>query len=160
MMGKTEGVMRGFPRIFILVLSLCAVARAQSFDVRESGSHTLPGNDSANTARRLASLDAVGKALASVKTSLVGSASVNARGLTDDKLTGTDRAVVIAKLEVRLNPNHYSAHYNLGEMLRLAGNLEESAKEFREYVNRAPDNPHTQRNKERARSFIKAFEEP
>jgi tetratricopeptide (TPR) repeat protein len=61
---------------------------------------------------------------------------------------------------VRLNPNHYNAHYNLGEMLRLAGNLEESAKEFREYVNRAPDNPRTQRNKERARTFIKAFEEP
>jgi tetratricopeptide (TPR) repeat protein len=61
---------------------------------------------------------------------------------------------------VRLNPNHYNAHYNLGEMLRLAGNLEESAKEFREYVNRAPDNPRTERNKERAKTFIKAFEEP
>lgn len=61
---------------------------------------------------------------------------------------------------VRLNPNHHNAHYNLGEMLRLTGNLVESAKEFREYVNRAPDGPGTQRNKERARSFIKAFEEP
>lgn len=61
---------------------------------------------------------------------------------------------------VRLNPNHHNAHYNLGEMLRLTGNLVESAKEFREYVNRAPDGPRTQRNKERARSFIKAFEEP
>ncbi len=61
---------------------------------------------------------------------------------------------------VRLNPNNYNAHYNFGEMLRLTGKLEESAKEFREYVNRAPDTPRTQRNKERARSFIKAFEEP
>jgi tetratricopeptide (TPR) repeat protein len=60
---------------------------------------------------------------------------------------------------VRLNPNHYNAHYNLGEMLRLLGELGESAKEFREYVNRAPDTPATQRNKERAMTFIKAFEE-
>jgi tetratricopeptide (TPR) repeat protein len=60
---------------------------------------------------------------------------------------------------VRLNPNHYNAHYNLGEMLRLLGELQESAKEFREYVNRAPDNPSTRRNKERATTYIKAFEE-
>jgi tetratricopeptide (TPR) repeat protein len=60
---------------------------------------------------------------------------------------------------VRLNPNHYNAHYNLGEMLRLLGELEESAKEFREYVNRAPDTPATRRNKEKAMTYIKAFEE-
>jgi tetratricopeptide (TPR) repeat protein len=60
---------------------------------------------------------------------------------------------------VRLNPNHYNAHYNLAEMLRLLGELEESAKEFREYVNRAPDNPATRRNKEKAMTYIKAFEE-
>jgi tetratricopeptide (TPR) repeat protein len=60
---------------------------------------------------------------------------------------------------VRLNPNHYNAHYNLGEMLRLLGELEESAKEFREYVNRAPDTPATRRNKEKALTYIKAFEE-
>jgi hypothetical protein len=58
-----------------------------------------------------------------------------------------------------LNPNHYNAHYNLAEMLRLLGELEESAKEFREYVNRAPDTPATRRNKEKAMTYIKAFEE-
>lgn len=60
---------------------------------------------------------------------------------------------------VRLNPNNYNAHYNLGEMLRLTGELADSAKEFREYVNRAPDSPQTERNKQRAMSYIKAFEE-
>jgi tetratricopeptide (TPR) repeat protein len=60
---------------------------------------------------------------------------------------------------VRLNPNHYNAHYNLGEMLRLLGELQESAKAFREYVNRAPDTPATKRNKEKATTYIKAFEE-
>ena len=44
-------------------------------------------------------------------------------------------------------------------MLRLTGELADSAKEFREYVNRAPDSPQTQRNKQRAMSYIKAFEE-
>ena len=61
---------------------------------------------------------------------------------------------------VRLNPNNYNAHYNLAEMLRLLGELKESASEFREYVKRAPDTPATQKNKERARTFIEAFEEP
>ena len=60
---------------------------------------------------------------------------------------------------VRLNPNNYNAHYNFAEMLRLTGELEESAKEFRAYVDRAPDTPATQRNKQRARTYIKAFEE-
>jgi tetratricopeptide (TPR) repeat protein len=60
---------------------------------------------------------------------------------------------------VRLNPNNYNAHYNFAEMLRLTGELEESAKEFRVYVDRAPDTPATQRNKQRARTYIKAFEE-
>jgi tetratricopeptide (TPR) repeat protein len=60
---------------------------------------------------------------------------------------------------VRLNPNNYNAHYNFAEMLRLTGELEESAKEFRVYVERAPDTPATQRNKQRARTYIKAFEE-
>ena len=70
-----------------------------------------------------------------------------------------DEAAKALREAVRLNPNHYNAHYNLGEMLRLLGELEESAKEFREYVNRAPDTPATRRNKEKAMTYIKAFEE-
>ena len=70
-----------------------------------------------------------------------------------------DEAAKALREAVRLNPNHYNAHYNLGEMLRLLGELEESAKEFREYVNRAPDTPGTRRNKEKAMTYIKAFEE-
>ena len=86
--------------------------------------------------------------------------------------SGRAAAIALADLEkdeesakewreaVRLNPNNFNAHYNAGEMLRLIGELKESAKEFREYVNRAPDTPATQKNKARARTFIEAFEEP
>jgi tetratricopeptide (TPR) repeat protein len=70
-----------------------------------------------------------------------------------------EEAAKALRVAVRLNPNHYNAHYNLGEMLRLLGELEESAKEFREYVNRAPDTQATRRNKEKAKTYIKAFEE-
>ena len=62
---------------------------------------------------------------------------------------------------VRINPDHYNARYNLGELFRLEGKFDEAAKQFREYVRLAPDD--TQRNRrniERAKDFIKKFENP
>jgi hypothetical protein len=103
MMGQSEGVMRLLFHIFALVLSLCAVAGAQSFDVHGSGRHTLAGNDSAATAGRRQQQD-----------------------------PGT---IAEFRAAIRINPKYVDGHNNLGIA-------------------------RTQRNKERARSFIKAFEEP
>jgi tetratricopeptide (TPR) repeat protein len=61
---------------------------------------------------------------------------------------------------VRINPNHYNAHYNLGELFRLEGKFDESGKQFREYLRLAPDAPQNQRNIQRAKGFIKSFENP
>ncbi|HWV93694.1 MAG TPA: tetratricopeptide repeat protein, partial [Vicinamibacterales bacterium] len=61
---------------------------------------------------------------------------------------------------IRINPNHYNAHYNLGELFRLEGKYDESAKRFREYLRLAPDTPQNQRNIERARGFVQKFEDP
>jgi tetratricopeptide (TPR) repeat protein len=59
---------------------------------------------------------------------------------------------------VRINPNHYNAHYNLGELFRLESKFDESTKQFREYLRLAPDTPQNQRNIQRAKGFIKSFE--
>jgi tetratricopeptide (TPR) repeat protein len=59
---------------------------------------------------------------------------------------------------VRINPDHYNAHYNLGELFRLEGKFDEAVKQFREYVRLAPDTAQTRRNIERAKDFIKMFE--
>jgi len=60
---------------------------------------------------------------------------------------------------VRINPDHYNAHYNLGELFRLEAKFDEAAKQFREYVRLAPDNtPQNHRNIDRAKDFIKKFE--
>ena len=60
---------------------------------------------------------------------------------------------------VRINPDHYNARYNLGELFRLEGKFDEAAKQFREYVRLAPDGtPQNRRNIERAKDFIKSFE--
>jgi tetratricopeptide (TPR) repeat protein len=62
---------------------------------------------------------------------------------------------------VRISPNHYNARYNLGELFRLEGKFDESAKQFREYLRLSPpDTPQNRRNIERARNFIKQFENP
>jgi TolA-binding protein len=60
---------------------------------------------------------------------------------------------------IRIYPDHYNAHYNLGEMFRLEGKFDESAKQFREYVRLAPDTPQNQRNLRRARQFIQQYSE-
>ena len=59
---------------------------------------------------------------------------------------------------VRINPDHYNAHYNLGELFRLEGKFDEAARQFREYLRLAPDTAQTRRNIERAKDFIKMFE--
>jgi tetratricopeptide (TPR) repeat protein len=59
---------------------------------------------------------------------------------------------------VRINPDHYNARYNLGELFRLEGKFDEAAKQFREYVRLAPETQQTRRNIERAKNFIKTFE--
>jgi tetratricopeptide (TPR) repeat protein len=59
---------------------------------------------------------------------------------------------------VRINPNHYNAHYNLGELFRLESKFDESSKQFVEYLRLAPDTPQNQRNIQRAKGFIKSFE--
>jgi tetratricopeptide (TPR) repeat protein len=62
---------------------------------------------------------------------------------------------------IRINPNHYNAHYNLGEMFRLEGKYDESAKQFREFLRLAPaDTPASRRNIQRAQSLIQKYEEP
>ena len=40
---------------------------------------------------------------------------------------------------IRINPDHYNARYNLGELFRLEGKYDDSAKQFREYLRLAPD---------------------
>jgi tetratricopeptide (TPR) repeat protein len=44
---------------------------------------------------------------------------------------------------IRTIPDHYNAHYNLGEMFRLEGKFDEAAKQFKEYVawRRTPRRP-------------------
>lgn len=61
---------------------------------------------------------------------------------------------------IRINPNHYNARYNLGELFRLEDKFDESAKQFREYLRLVPDIPQNQRNIERARMFVREFENP
>ncbi|MEO8257466.1 MAG: tetratricopeptide repeat protein [Acidobacteriota bacterium] len=61
---------------------------------------------------------------------------------------------------VRINPSHYNAHYNLGELFRLESKFDESTRQFQEYLRLAPDTPQNQRNIQRARGFIKSFENP
>jgi tetratricopeptide (TPR) repeat protein len=59
---------------------------------------------------------------------------------------------------IRINPNHYNAHYNIGEMFRLEGKYDDSARQFREYLRLAPETPQTRRNIGRAKNFVKQFE--
>jgi tetratricopeptide (TPR) repeat protein len=59
---------------------------------------------------------------------------------------------------IRINPNHYNARYNMGELFRLEGKYDESAAQFREYLRLAPDTPENRRNIGRAKNFIKTFE--
>ena len=62
---------------------------------------------------------------------------------------------------LRINPMHYNAHFNVGEMLRLEGKLDEAVKQFKEYIRLAPDNtPAAQRNFQRAREFIRTHDDP
>jgi tetratricopeptide (TPR) repeat protein len=62
---------------------------------------------------------------------------------------------------IRINPDHYNARYNLGELFRLEGKFDDAARQFREYVRLAPDDtPRNRRNIERAKAFIKSFENP
>ena len=58
---------------------------------------------------------------------------------------------------IRINPNHYNARYNLGELFRLEGKYDDSVKQFREYLRLAPETPQNQRNIERATGFIEKF---
>ncbi len=69
-----------------------------------------------------------------------------------------DEAVITElRAAVRVQPGHMNAHCNLGEALRLSGEIEESAKEFGEYVRLAGDMPGERGKVERARTFIEAF---
>ena len=61
---------------------------------------------------------------------------------------------------IRINPNHYNARYNLGELFRFEGKFDESAKQFQEYLRLVPDTPQNQRNIERARGFVTTFQNP
>ena len=76
------------------------------------------------------------------------------------ELDKDEESAVALREVVRINPNHYNARYNLGELFRLEGKFDDSAKQFREYVRLAPDTPQNQRNLERAKDFIKKFENP
>ena len=58
---------------------------------------------------------------------------------------------------IRINPNHYNARYNLGELFRLEAKYDESVKQFREYLRLAPDLPQNRRNIERAKGFVEKF---
>jgi tetratricopeptide (TPR) repeat protein len=60
---------------------------------------------------------------------------------------------------IRINPNHYNARFNLGELFRLEGKYDDSVTQFREYLRLAPDQPQNQRNIQRARSYIAKFAE-
>ena len=61
---------------------------------------------------------------------------------------------------IRINPNHYNARYNLGELFRLEGKYDEAVTQFREYLRLAPDTPQNRRNITRAKGFIQQFEDP
>jgi tetratricopeptide (TPR) repeat protein len=71
-------------------------------------------------------------------------------------------AEAIAELReaVRLSPGHYNAHYQLGERLRLQGELADSAKAFKEFLRLSPEAPELELKRERAKTFVEAFEEP
>ena len=60
---------------------------------------------------------------------------------------------------IRINPDHYNAHYNLGELFRLEGKYDDSARQFKEYL-RLASGTANQRNIERARGFVKQFADP
>jgi hypothetical protein len=60
---------------------------------------------------------------------------------------------------IRINPDHYNARYNLGELFCLAGKFDEAVEQFRVYLRLAPDDtPPNRRNIERAKKLITQFE--
>jgi len=69
-------------RAFVLILTVSLFAGAQSFEIRQAGDYVLKTNDSPDTARRLASLDANLKALGAAGAALVALPSVKSLGLT------------------------------------------------------------------------------
>ncbi len=54
-----------------------------------------------------------------------------------------DESAQALRQAVHFNPNHFNAHYNLGELFRLEGKLDDAVKQFREYLRLAPDTPQT-----------------
>jgi Flp pilus assembly protein TadD len=78
-------------------------------------------------------------------------------------LANLDRDVEAAaalRQVIHINPNHYNARYNIGELLRLEGKFDDSAAQFREYLRLAPDTPQNRRNINRARQFVEKFTNP
>ncbi len=58
---------------------------------------------------------------------------------------------------IRINPDHYNARFNLGELFRLEGKYDDAVTQFRAYLRLAPDQPLNRRNIQRAQSYIEKF---
>jgi tetratricopeptide (TPR) repeat protein len=60
---------------------------------------------------------------------------------------------------IRINPSHYNAHYNLGELFRLDQKYDDAARQFKEFLRLEPsDTAAGRRNIELARLLVEQFE--